>query len=610
MALTPAQEIEDYRVFTSGKEFFSKGNYSNAKTEFEFLLRNYPDSLLLKNKYANYYIGMTYYRLGDYSKARYYLESAIYIPKEFQDTTGYFRPKKKHYFEYERNFYLAQIYLELNDTEEGLKHLKFLIKDYYTFELAQYEGKALQQLAGYDPYYGTLYKIKYENNISLLPSLRIEDLITVGDFFVSKGLYDNATNAYSLALKEDPTHEVKVKLLESLTREKRYEDVLRITSDYLRTDPQSDFYYYRANAFRRRGRIDDAIRDFRRVQRSKFAVQARYDTARLLYLRKQYTSAISILRTLDTSRSHTLLMNTYKDAGMEEEFSQAAVAYIKKYPYSDEAAYYRFLLYKMSSNENYLTWIKKYNFNTYYYEVANSINATPHEMELFPLNDKLAEYRHIIDRLEKLSTLGDSEILRMNFETLELPEDDRAFEGYLISMIYEEGGFYHQAIKNSRAYSSDLSRYSNLVDILYPRYYSRWVNSASAKYQVEPALIYAVIMKESLFSKNVVSKSGAYGLMQMILSTGKDMKRDVTPEELLNPQINIDLGTRYLKILLDRYHGDVTKTIAAYNGGMGNVDRWSQGQDLDIDSIPFPETQNYTKDVLSNYHKYKRLYNQ
>ena len=117
LSVTFTEDVEDYRSFARGKGLFTEGNYGEAKTEFEFLLRNYPNSLLFINKYANYYIGMNYYKLKDYNKARYYLEQAVYLPNEFKDKTGYFRVKRNHFFEYERNYYLAQVYFHLDEEE-------------------------------------------------------------------------------------------------------------------------------------------------------------------------------------------------------------------------------------------------------------------------------------------------------------------------------------------------------------------------------------------------------------------------------------------------------------------------------------------------------------
>ena len=603
-----SDDIKDYKSFATGKVLFLEKDYEEAKIQFEFLVRNYPSSLVLRNRYAYYYIGMNYYYLGDYEKALFYLDQAIYIPNEFKKG-GYFATKKSHFFEYERNYYLAQIYFKLNDKEEGIKHLKFLIKDYYSHSLDEYESKALRELGLEDQYYEVLYKVKYENDLSLMKSLNKEDIRMLADYFLSKGLFDSATVAYQLLLEEKQDRDLQVKLLETLTRNKKYDEVINYATVYLDNEVWGDYYYYRANALRRRGQIDFAISDFRRVENGKFVNLSKYETGRLYYIKKSYNTAIAVLKPLTDRRSHTLLLDTYLALDKNIEFSELAIEYIEKYPYSDEAAYYRFLLYKLSNNENYLTWIKKYNFNTYYYEMALAINSTTFQLEEYPLSEGEYKYKEKIDYLDTLSKLGDSEILKMNFENLNLPEEDKAFEGYIISKVYESGDFYHQAIKNSKNYARYFSEYTNFIENLYPRYYRSTVEAASMKYGVEADLIYAVILKESMFSDDIVSKAGAYGLMQMILPTAKDMKKDVTPEQLMTPAINIDLGTRYLSILLKKYKGDIAKVAAAYNGGMGNVDKWSLGGELIIEDIPFPETKAYTKDVISNYYKYKRLYN-
>lgn len=605
---TFSDDINDYKSFAKGKSLFIEEDYEEAKIHFEFLVRNYPSSLLLKNRYAYYYIGMNYYYLGNYKKALFYLDQAIYLPNEFKKG-GYFATKRSSFFEYERNYYLAQIYFKLNDREEGIKHLKFLIKDYYSYSLDEYESKALRELGLEDKYYEVLYKVKYENDLSLMNTLNKEDIRMLGDYFLSKGLFDSATVAYQLLLEEGQDRDLQVKLLKTLTRNKKYDEVINYATGYLDNEVWGDYYYYRANALRRRGQIDFAISDFRRVENGNFVNSSKYETARLYYIKKSYNTAITILKPLTDKRSHTLLLDTYLALDKTLEFSNLAIEYIEKYPYSDEAAYYRFLLYKLSNNENYLTWIKKYNFNTYYYEMALAINSTTFLLEEYPLSKSEYKYKEKIDYLDTLSKLGDSEILKMNFENLNLPVEDKAFEGYIISKVYENGSFYHQAIKNSKNYARYFSEYANFIENLYPRYYKNIVEAAALKYGVEAELIYAVILKESMFSDDIVSKAGAYGLMQMILPTAKDMNKDITPEQLMIPAINIDLGTRYLSILLKRYNGNIPKVAAAYNGGMGNVDKWTLGGDLIIEDIPFPETKAYTKDVLSNYYKYKRLYN-
>src|SRR5512139_3704302 len=89
--------------------------------------------------------------------------------------------------------------------------------------------------------------------------------------------------------------------------------------------------------------------------------------------------------------------------------------------------------------------------------------------------------------------------------------------------------------------------------------------------------------------------------------------RAVDPPALMQPDLNIDLGTRYLNGLLKRFDGDLFKAIAAYNGGEAAVDKWERRfGDLETDefveSISYRETRDYVKRVVTNYRTYQQLY--
>jgi soluble lytic murein transglycosylase len=89
--------------------------------------------------------------------------------------------------------------------------------------------------------------------------------------------------------------------------------------------------------------------------------------------------------------------------------------------------------------------------------------------------------------------------------------------------------------------------------------------------------------------------------------------RPVPPSALIEPDINIDLGTRYLNGLLARFAGNVLKVLAAYNGGEAAVENWERRfGDLDLDefveSISYRETRDYVKRVMTNYRAYRQLY--
>lgn len=116
------------------------------------------------------------------------------------------------------------------------------------------------------------------------------------------------------------------------------------------------------------------------------------------------------------------------------------------------------------------------------------------------------------------------------------------------------------------------------------------IHEKSEKYDVDPALVAAVIEQESRFHKNAVSPVGARGLMQLMPRTGRWMGA----RDLYDAEQNIDAGVKYIKYLDKRFNGNLKNTIAAYNAGEGNVLRYNG-------IPPFRETQQYVKKVLGNY---------
>lgn len=134
---------------------------------------------------------------------------------------------------------------------------------------------------------------------------------------------------------------------------------------------------------------------------------------------------------------------------------------------------------------------------------------------------------------------------------------------------------------------------------------------------LDPALIAAVIYAETKFEPRT-SSAGAQGLMQILPATAYYLAHlsggsTFTAADLASPSINVAYGSYYLRYLLDHYDGDEMLAIAAYNGGLTNVDRWvaqasAQGRVLTIGEIPFPETREYVQRVLSAEQAYKTDY--
>jgi soluble lytic murein transglycosylase len=191
------------------------------------------------------------------------------------------------------------------------------------------------------------------------------------------------------------------------------------------------------------------------------------------------------------------------------------------------------------------------------------------------------------------------------------------------AQLYDETGHYDQAIEVMKHSAPnyfaldipDLPR--KYWEALFPKAFWTDLKRWSAANGLDPYLVASLIRQESEFNPNAVSRANAVGLMQLLPKTGKLVAKEVklkryTASQLYTPAVNLQLGTRYFRSMVDKF-GGFEYALAAYNAGSDRVEEWlGQGKYRDpqefVESIPFTETREYVQAILRNASVYKQLY--
>ena len=155
-------------------------------------------------------------------------------------------------------------------------------------------------------------------------------------------------------------------------------------------------------------------------------------------------------------------------------------------------------------------------------------------------------------------------------------------------------------------------------EALFPRPYWADLKRFSLANGLDPYLVASLIRQESEFNPLAVSRANALGLMQLLPKTGKVVAHQVslkhyTPAQLFVPPVNLQLGTRYFRGMVDKFGGSFQHALAAYNAGSDRVEEWmGQGPYRDspefVESIPFTETREHVQAIMRNAAVYKQLY--
>ncbi|MDB5881403.1 MAG: peptidoglycan lytic transglycosylase, Glycoside Hydrolase Family 23-like protein, partial [Ramlibacter sp.] len=154
------------------------------------------------------------------------------------------------------------------------------------------------------------------------------------------------------------------------------------------------------------------------------------------------------------------------------------------------------------------------------------------------------------------------------------------------------------------------------IDQRFPTPFRDSVVRRAREINLDPAYVYGLIRQESRFIMDARSSVGASGLMQVMPATARWTARKIglpnfSVDQLNDRETNITIGTGYLKLVLDDFDGSMALAAAAYNAGPGRPRAWRNGPVIEAaawaENVPFPETRDYVKKVLSNTTTYAAL---
>ena len=446
------------------------------------------------------------------------------------------------------------------------------------------------------------------------------------------GRYAQAAKTYSeLPLAgETPEYVAKVRLRagQALFKARRYQDaeeMLRGVGQGAGTVPANEANFWLAKALDKNGKTDQAYELFLRLaqapQGGSVAEEALQEAAYLKRYQKNWGEALKLFQRYLASHP-----DPQKAGGALWE---AAWTSYQSRDYPGAANYLKKLVLNAELREKALYWLGK--------SLTNAGDPKGAQLAFASLADEFpfGYYALICDRWCELGafptpprSLGNALPMPAGFErekalislglydeaSRELSATRKVKNPLGIARLFLEmenfNGALHAVAKDNAKLTGKDS--ATVWGVSYPLAYRDEVVKNAAATAVPESLIYAIMRAESNYFPGALSPVGAVGLMQIMPATAEAMSKG-SSARLPLPELNINLGARYLRDQLKTYDRNVPLTAAAYNAGPGNVKRWQKSlaslpQDEFIESIPFKETREYVKKVVSTMELYQRLY--
>ena len=384
--------------------------------------------------------------------------------------------------------------------------------------------------------------------------------------------------------------------------------------------------------------------------------QALLSTANLHLVHREYEQALDAFRELQqrfptgsrASYAHWKAAWLTLRFGRNDEAKKLFDEQIGMYPGGNETSAALYWRARLAEEDHELGMARAYyqklsdRFRNYYYaelgrERLQKLPEAADPPGQYPLLDHIPPLQHGDKvtlseppaddlHLQKAALLGNGGLV--DFAVRELQAAANADGGNWApaetAQLYIDTGYYDRAIEVMKHsvpsyFAVDIPTLPRIYwEALFPRPYWSDLKRFSLSNGLDPYLVASLVRQESEFNPLAVSRANAVGLMQLLPKTGKTVAhqeslKHYNPTQLFTPAVNLQLGTRYFRGMVDKFGGSFEHALAAYNAGSDRVEEWmGQGPYRDspefVESIPFTETREYVQAILRNAAVYKQLY--
>lgn len=602
-------KVDNYKIILEIKNNLEKGKYEETITQITDIIDKFP----FFEDYLLFWRAQAYEGLGELNKALIDLKA---LSERHKDSPIIKRVKIKE----------AELYHKKKDALY-LHLLEALTKEYpqdlnikYTYAIALKENKEIEKAK-------SLFKEIFQSASPLSKKvitelsdsdITAEDLLTKGENLNKAWLFKEAEDYLQEALKKKPNEEIKKQILEALAysafRQKRYKESASLYKEV-------NNYYWRARSLIRAKDLNtfESELDTYLKKTDKRIVKVLLSYGTRLRREDNIKKALEIFnRALSKypSEKEDILWTIAWTHYISGDYKKSVYLFSQLYEDYKNSKYHYWMI-RAQENLDSPTTIKtslpkiEPEYRDYYGYLLFMRESKDINLRL--KNNNFEQFNNIFinDRFEILKQLGmQQELLNEVIATSKKITDPKR----LIDLA-----FY---LKNQDMYKQSISLISRLPyseefhPILYPLAYISDVERASKKNNIDPMLILSIIREESRFDKEARSIAGALGLMQLMPQTAQKLQSSINinlknTEQLYEPSINISIGAYYLKKLINMFNS-VPIAIAAYNAGEEAVNSWLKSHkykavDEFIEDIPYDETRNYVKNVLTTYFEYQKI---